>query len=258
MYATPRREPTCARQSCSPSSAAAALVTAAVAVAAVYTASASAPRRPRFSTDKVSPVRSASCTGADGKAFTITHGRYTGTADLHGRRPQSSTARSRSTPAPTYSTTDGLGYVEGSFRVQDSRHDPNRLGGHFTATLKGSQLVGFLTASARGHHARVLGNLSATFVPATGFTAGTIGSTSSTVGARGGRRPDCEGNSEAEAHAAGPEAARASSRARSRPSVTAPSAARSRSPRGARRPPPAPATPPHRRRPGSPLAPRSR
>ena len=50
----------------------------------------------------------------------------------------------------TYSTTDGLGYVEGSFRVQDSRHDPNRLGGRFTATLKGSQLVGFLTASARG------------------------------------------------------------------------------------------------------------
>ena len=80
-----------------------------------------------------------------------------------------------------YSTTDGLGYVEGSFRVQDSRHDPNGLGGRFTATLKGSQLVGFLTASARGNHARVLGNLSATFVPATGFTAGAVGSSSSTA-----------------------------------------------------------------------------
>ena len=155
-----------------------ALMTAAIAVAAVYTASGVSTTTATFSTDKVSPVRSASCTGTDGKAFTITHGHYTGTAtftapagELSG--PLTIDART------TYSTTDGLGYVEGSFRVQDSRHDPNRLGGRFTATLKGSQLVGFLTASARGHHARVLGNLSATFVPATGFTSGDVGSNSS-------------------------------------------------------------------------------
>ena len=59
--------------------AAVALATAAIAMAAVYTASGSAPRPPRSSTDKVS-LRSASCTGGDGKAFTITQGRYTGTA----------------------------------------------------------------------------------------------------------------------------------------------------------------------------------
>ena len=157
-----------------------ALMTAAIAVAAVYTASGVSTTTATFATDKVSPVRSASCTGTDGKAFTITHGRYTGTAtftapagELSG--PLTIDART------TYSTTDGLGYVSGSFRVREGRDDRNRLGGRFTATLKGSQLVGFLTASARGNHARVLGNLSATFVPATGFTAGAVGSTSSTA-----------------------------------------------------------------------------
>jgi len=155
------------------------LVTAAIAVAAVYTASGVSAATATFSTDKVS-LRSASCTGADGKAFTITQGHYTGTATFAAPAAELSgplTIDART----TYSTTDGLGYVSGSFRVKDDRHDPNRLGGRFTATLKGSQLVGFLTASARGHHAHVLGNLSATFVPTTGFTAGAVGSTSSTA-----------------------------------------------------------------------------
>ncbi len=104
--------------------AAVALVTAAIAMAAVYTASGVSATTASFSTDKVSPLRSASCTGADGKAFTITHGHYTGTAtftapaeELGG--PLTIDART------TYSTTDGLGYVEGSFRVRDDRHDPN-------------------------------------------------------------------------------------------------------------------------------------
>ena len=148
-------------------------------MAAVYTASGVSATTASFSTDKVN-VRSASCTGGDGKAFTITQGRYTGTATF--TAPAAELGGPLTIDARTvYSTTDGLGYVEGSFRVQDSRHDPNRLGGRFTATLKGSQLVGFLTASARGNHARVLGNLSATFVPATGFTAGAVGSSSSTA-----------------------------------------------------------------------------
>ena len=56
--------------------AAAALVTAAVAMAAVYTASGVSATTAGFSTDKVK-VRSASCTGGDGRAFTITQGHYT-------------------------------------------------------------------------------------------------------------------------------------------------------------------------------------
>ena len=159
--------------------AAVALATAAIAMAAVFTASGVSATTATFATDKVK-LRSASCTGADGKAFTITQGRYTGTATFAAPAAELSgplTIDART----TYSTTDGLGYVSGSFRVRDGRDDRNRLGGRFTATLKGSQLVGFLTASGRGNHARVLGNLSATFVPATGFTAGAVGSTSSTA-----------------------------------------------------------------------------
>ena len=159
--------------------AAVALVAAAVAYAA-YTASGVSAATATFSTDKVSPLRTASCTGADGKAFTVTSGHYTGVAgfvapaaaaELNG--PLTINART------VYSTTDGLGYVTGSFHVRNDR--PARLNGHFTATLKGTQLVGFLDASSRGRHARVLGNLSATFTPTTGFTSGLIGSTSSTA-----------------------------------------------------------------------------
>lgn len=155
--------------------AAVALVTAAVAMATVFTASGVSATTATFSTEKISDVKSRSCTGADGKAFTVTHGHYTGVADFANPvadfdGPLTIHART------TYSTTDGLGYVEGSFRVKD---DDTSLKGKFSGTLKGSHLVGYLTASSRGHHARVLGNLSATFVPTTGFTAGALGSTSS-------------------------------------------------------------------------------
>ena len=158
--------------------AAVALVTAAVALAAVFTASGVNAATASFSTDKVSPVRSTSCTGADGKAFTVTRGHYSGIATF--AAPAAALGGALKIDArTTYSTTDGLGYVEGSFRVKG---DPGRLlSGRFTGTLKGSQLVGFLSASSRGHHARVLGNLSATFVPATGFAGGAVGSTSSTA-----------------------------------------------------------------------------
>jgi hypothetical protein len=159
--------------------AAVALVAAAVAYAA-FTASGVSAATATFSTDKVAPLRTGSCPGADGKAFTVTSGHYTGVAgfltpavaaELNG--PLTIDART------VFSTTDGLGYVTGSFHVRNDR--PARLNGHFTATLKGTQLVGFLDASSRGRHARVLGNLSATFTPTTGFTAGLIGSTSSTA-----------------------------------------------------------------------------
>jgi hypothetical protein len=119
-------------------------------------------------------VKARTCTGADNKAFTITSGRYTGTADFANPAteldgPLTIDART------TYSTSDNLGYVEGSFRIKD---DDTRLTGRFSGTLDGTKLVGFLTGSSRGNHARVLGNLSATFVPTTGFTSGALGSTS--------------------------------------------------------------------------------
>ena len=160
--------------------AAVALVTAAIAMAAVFTASGVSATTATFSTDKVS---SSGAPRAPARTARRSRSRRATTPvrPTSRPRPPSSSGPLTIDARTTYSTTDGLGYVEGSFRVKDDRHDRNRLGGRFTATLKGSQLVGFLTASARGHHARVLGNLSATFVPATGFTAGAVGSTSSTA-----------------------------------------------------------------------------
>ncbi len=205
--------------------AAVALATAAIAMAAVFTASGVSATTATFATDKVK-LRSASCTGADGKAFTITHGRYTGTATFADPAAELSGALTIEART-TYSTTDGLGYVTGSFRVRDGQDDRNRLGGRFTATLKGSQLVGFLNASSRGHHARVLGNLSATFVPAAGFTAGAV--------ARRAPPPCWQWSEARSARSRSPHRGRrfAASTARSRRSVTAASAARSRSRGGA-------------------------
>jgi hypothetical protein len=80
----------------------------------------------------------------------------------------------------TLNTTTGLGYVEGSFRVKD---DDSRLSGRFSGTLKGGVLVGFLTGSSHGNHAKVLGNISAPFVPATGFASGGALGTGSTTSA---------------------------------------------------------------------------
>ena len=158
--------------------AAVALVASAVAYAA-FTASGVSAATATFSTDKVSPLRTGSCTGADGKAFTVTSGHYTGVAAFLTPAAAAELNGPLTIAAKTvYSTTDGLGYVTGSFRVRNDR--PGSLNGHFTATLKGTQLVGFLDGSSRGRHTRVLGNLSATFTPTTGFTAGLIGSTSST------------------------------------------------------------------------------
>jgi len=166
-----------------------ALATTAVALAAVFTASGVTKTTAGFTADKVANVKARTCTGADNKAFTITYGRYTGTADFTNPSadldgPLTIDART------TYSTSDNLGYVEGYFRVKD---DDSRLAGRFSGTLDGTKLVGFLTGDSRGSHTRVVGNMSATFVPTTGFTGGAIGSTSNTSVLAVVAGPVCQG-----------------------------------------------------------------
>ena len=129
-----------------------------------------------FSTDKATDVRTRTCTGADGKEFKITNGRYTGQADF--ANPATDLDGPLTINARTVvSTADDLGYVTGSFRIKD---DDTRFAGAFTGTLKGDKLVGFLAGVSRGNRATVLGNLSATLVPGTGFSGGALGSSSST------------------------------------------------------------------------------
>ena len=121
-------------------------------------------------------MRTRTCTGADGKEFKITNGRYTGQADF--ANPATDLDGPLTINARTIvSTADDLGYVTGSFRIKD---DDTRFAGAFSGTLKGDKLVGFLAGVSRGNHATVLGNLSATLVPGTGFSEGALGSSSST------------------------------------------------------------------------------
>ena len=180
--------------------AAIAAVTASVAMAAVFTAAGVSATTATFSADKVSEMKARTCTGADNKAFTITNGRYTGVADFTNPATNEFDGPLTISARTTYSTTDGLGYVEGSFRVRDN---DTRLAGRFSGTLKGDQLVGFLTAGSRGNHAVVLGNLSARFVPATGFSAGQIGSGSSASVLAVVAGPVCKGHKPAPAPQAG-------------------------------------------------------
>jgi hypothetical protein len=77
----------------------------------------------------------------------------------------------------TYSTTEKLGYVTGSFKIDD---DDSRVRGSFSGTIDDGRLVGYLTGKARGNHAKVLGNLSADFAGGTtSFSNGLVGSSSS-------------------------------------------------------------------------------
>ena len=144
-----------------------ALVATAAAVAAVFTAGGVSATAATLTTSQAVDVKTRTCTGADGKSFAVTSGHYTGAADFTNPAteldgPLTLTART------TVDTGSHLGYVEGSFRIKD---DDTSLQGKFVGTLDATgKLAGFLTAASRGNHALVLGTLSGTFVPATGFS----------------------------------------------------------------------------------------
>ena len=145
-----------------------ALVAAATAVAAVFTASGISTTTATLTTAAAEGVKSRTCTGGDGKSFTITDARFTGTADF------ANPATELDGPLTLYarSTVENgshLGVVQGSFKVKD---DDTTLKGSFVGTLDAAgKFSGFLTGSARGNHASVVGTLSGTFAPGTGFAA---------------------------------------------------------------------------------------
>src|SRR4051794_31096076 len=114
--------------------AAVALVTAAAAFAA-FSASGVSATTATFSTTKVEHLRTGSCTGADSKAFTVTSGHYTGTADF--ANPAADFDGPLTIDARTvYSTTDGLGWAEAPFKVPKSPASPT---GPFRGPLKATQ-----------------------------------------------------------------------------------------------------------------------
>lgn len=117
-------------------------------------------------------VSTRTCTTSDGKSISVTDGKYTGSAlgdvDLAGPI----TLRVRS----VVNTTDKVGTVGGAFRIDVSGRDTT---GAFSAVYDNGAIAGLATGRAHSPGAKVVGNLSATFDPATGFTGGKIGGATS-------------------------------------------------------------------------------
>ena len=157
-----------------------ALVTAAVAFAAVTPVVGihETPAATAFSTTgTVGKLKTSTCT-ENAQTWKFTDGQYTGTV-VSTDPVLSGTLRIHAHTKINTTSTPNLGYVDGSFKIRD---DDSRVNGKFSGTLKDGKLVGFFTGKSHGNHAKVLGNLSATFAGDTSnFTEGLIGVGSSSA-----------------------------------------------------------------------------
>jgi len=126
------------------------------AVAATFTAAASS-------------MSTRSCTTTDGKTIVVTDGRYTGAASGDPDLTGPITLRARS----VINTTDSVGVVNGSFRI-DVASSRDTEGAYSTVYDHGT-IAGLATGKAHQPNARLVANLSASFVPAATFTSGKLG-----------------------------------------------------------------------------------
>jgi len=118
-----------------------------------------------FSATTASKVQTRTCTTTDGKTITVTDGKYTGTATGDADLTGAITLRVRS----VINTTDKVGTVNGAFRIDVSGRDTV---GAFSTVYDNGAIAGLATARAHDPGAKIVGNVSATFDPATGFAAG--------------------------------------------------------------------------------------
>ena len=110
-------------------------------------------------------ISSRTCTSTDGKSITVSNGKYTGTATGDADLAGAITLRVRS----VINTTDKVGTVNGAFRIEVSGRDTV---GAFSSVYDNGAIAGLATARAHDPGAKIVGNLSATFDPASGFAAG--------------------------------------------------------------------------------------
>jgi len=112
---------------------------------------------------------SRTCTTTDGKTIVVTDGKYTGTATGDPDLTGAITLRARS----VIDTTDNIGTVSGSLRIaQSSGRDTEAA---YSAVYDHGSLAGLATGRAHSPSARFLGNLSAGFSAASGFSSGKLG-----------------------------------------------------------------------------------
>jgi hypothetical protein len=148
---------------------AAALATAGLALATLNASGVSATTAMFSAAKERSETRT--CTG-DNDKYEITNGRYAGKVDF--ADPNSDLDGPVTIQARTVlNVTDGVGYIQGSFRVKD---DDRRANGSFVGTLdKDGNVDGFVQGRVNRHSAALLGGLSAKFSADGGFTEGKIG-----------------------------------------------------------------------------------
>jgi hypothetical protein len=128
-----------------------------------------------FMATTVAGSKSDTCTGTDG-TYTRTRARYTGTATSTDARLSGAIEVRANT---VYNADTKLGVVDGSYRIKTAAGHTN---GHFRAVDTDGSLAGFADGNAAKTepHAKLLANLSASFDPATGFSAANLGSGNST------------------------------------------------------------------------------
>jgi hypothetical protein len=121
-----------------------------------------------FTATTASRVTQRTCTTSDNKTIVVTDGTYSGTAsgdpDLTG--PVTLHARS------TINTTDNVGVVTGSLRIDFSDRDT---AAEFTGVYSGGQLGGLAVGRVHSPSAQLVANLSAGFSATGGFTSGKLG-----------------------------------------------------------------------------------
>ena len=124
-----------------------------------------------FTATTASKVDTRTCTTADGQTLVSTNGTYTGTAagdpDLTG----AATIQARS----TINTTDGIGVVSGSLRIDVSAGADTRA--NFDAVYAGGQVAGLASGHAHDPQVALLANLSSAFTASGGFSSGKLGGT---------------------------------------------------------------------------------
>ncbi|NUR75329.1 MAG: hypothetical protein HOQ28_03455 [Thermoleophilia bacterium] len=120
-------------------------------------------------TATASSVSTRTCTTSDGKTIVVTDGRYTGAATGDPDLTGAITLRARS----TVNTTDGVGVVNGRFRIDVASARDTEAG--FSTVYDHGNIAGLAAGRAHDPSAKLIANMSAGFVAATGFTGGKIG-----------------------------------------------------------------------------------
>jgi hypothetical protein len=121
-----------------------------------------------FTTTTVSKLKTRTCTGPDG-SYTFTDAHYAGTAvstDSHLSGPVTIHAHT------VYNTTKNLGTVKGNLRIDTA--GPGHTKAKFAAVDSSGTLSGGISGHA-GPGTSLVGTFSGSLNPATGFTAGSIG-----------------------------------------------------------------------------------